>query len=359
MFSRRNEDTEILVTTGGPFGRKVLVNFIKVGNSFIIIPTGSWIRDIEIFPYLQVNGEIFKVHFEEIGKYKESFISKYGDHHYNTYFSQCENAIVMEQYDGKVSYGYETIGRYFDSISGDYIEEVSSNKTQKMMRNRVMKILLKYVKDGDSVLDLGSGPDSEILHTGKKISVTEVDLSEKALELSKSFERKGQMAIKYVLMRNIDDIKGEYNVIFSTFGFLNLETTDNVKKIIDEHLKENGYFIGSYMNKFGITDLVIALILGRGDYIREKVSGYLSPNYSRYGLISYPRGPDFLARIGIKTILMKKGIGSVLPPYNYKRLNNFIEKFIPVYRIDEILSSFPMMWAYSDFVIFIGKKVLS
>jgi ubiquinone/menaquinone biosynthesis C-methylase UbiE len=356
LFSEEDEPGELQVITGGLFGRKITLNFVTVNDGFAVIPTGKWIEDIKIFPVVSINGKIYEAEFKDLYLFKEVFIRKYGMEHYLKYFSGAEEAVLFKPYSGDGDYSYDAIGRYFDHISQHYIKGIQENKVQTLMRQTVIELLSKTISDGNTVLDLGSGPNSEILQIDKNISVTEVDVSNKMIEISKKNNVNPKMNVKYLLMRSIDDIEGQYDIIFSTFGFLNIESIKNIRKIINEHLKKGGYFIGTYMNKFCLTDVLLSLLMGKFEYIRERISGKLSANFSRYGILSFPRGPGFLREIGLDSIILKNGMCIILPPYNYIRLNRWIEKFPLIYQLDRILSQLPLVSEYSDFIMFIGKK---
>ncbi len=356
MYSEEYEPRELHVVTGGLFRRKIILDFINVKNGFVVIPTGIWIEDIRILPIVSINGKIYEAEFTNLSSFREVFIRKYGMEHYLKYFSTAEEAVLFKPYSGNRYYSYEVIGRYFDYISQQYIKGIQENKVQTLLRQTVVEMLSKMITDGNTVLDLGSGPNSEILQIDKNISVTEVDVSEKMIEISKRMNVNTKIDVKYLLMRSINDIKGKYDIIFSTFGFLNLEPIENIGKIINAHLKENGYFIGAYMNEFCLTDILLSLLTGRFRYIRERISGKMTANYSRYGIVSFPRGPNFLREIGLNSIILKNGMCTIIPPYNYIRLNRWLEKFPSIYRLDRALSQLPLVREYSDFIMFIGKK---
>ncbi len=356
MYSEEYEPRELQVVTGDLFRRKIILDFVNVKNGFVVIPTGIWIEDIRILPIVSINGKIYKAEFTDLSLFKEAFVRKYGMEHYLKYFSGAREAVLLKPYSGDGDYSYETIGRYFDYISQQYIKRIQENKVQILLRQAVVEMLSKMIMDGNTVLDLGSGPNSEILHIDKNISVTEVDVSEKMIEISKKMNINTKMDVKYLLMRSINDIKGQYDIIFSTFGFLNLESIENIRKITNSHLKEGGYFIGTYMNEVCFMDVLLSLLTGRFRHIRERISGKMTANYSRYGIVSFPRGPNFLREIGLDSIILKNGMCTIIPPYNYTRLNRWLEKFPSIYRLDRAFSQLPLVREYSDFIMFIGKK---
>ncbi|MEM4089585.1 MAG: class I SAM-dependent methyltransferase [Thermoplasmatales archaeon] len=337
----------------GPFRRTVEINFVKDGDSFIIIPTGSWAREISIYPYVRLDGAVLKASFDTLEKYGEMFRKKYGPEHFNRYFSKTNISIVLTPWKDQPGYTYEDLGKIFDIANENYISNVSANWVQLYMRDESLKLLRRYVKNGDRILDLGCGPMSEALSLGSDISVTEVDVSETALRESKKFRTKN---VDHILFNGPESISDVYDVIFSSYGFLNVEKKENVMAIIERNLKSGGVFVGSFLNKFGAMDIFLNAVLGRLTYCRQRVAGILPVNFSRYNILSYPREPNYLLDTGLVLKEERRGVCLITPPYNFTGLVNAFGDGLIVRRLDSFLCGLPLAWFFSDYVLFAYRK---
>ncbi|MEM0133797.1 MAG: methyltransferase domain-containing protein [Thermoplasmatales archaeon] len=345
------------LTIGGPFQRIVKVNFVRRDNKVIVLPTGQWLEDLKIYPYATLGGSHMKASFDVVGNYKESFIEKYGIEHFNRYFKDLNVAVILECCNDEPAYDNEVLGLIFDRVVDQYYDEINSNWIQRHMRERTTEMLEILTREGDKILDLGCGPDSEVLGIKKRVEITELDVSQAALKKSKEIHQLDGNKIEWVLMKGDKKVPGNYDIIFSSYGYLNVEDPRNIAEFLDTNLREGGYFIGSFMNRYGLLDLLLSLLQNRRNYVRERVTGRLTVNDSRYNSLSYPRKPTCFNRLkGMKSRYMG-GVCTIIPPYNYKRLVNLGSKigFLPF--LDKLVGRMPLLWAGSDYVLFAYQKV--
>ncbi|MGC8562397.1 MAG: class I SAM-dependent methyltransferase [Thermoplasmata archaeon] len=329
---------------------------MKKEQKTIILPTGNWIKELEIYPYATMDGAKVKASFEAVDNYKELFINKYGIEHFNRFFKDVNSVAVLEPRGGEPGYDSKMLGLIFDLVVDQYYDEINSNWIQRYMRERTAEILERYAKDGDNILDLGCGPNSEVLGIRKRVKTTEVDVSKAALKMSKEMHGGNKNGIEWVLMEGDGKVSGNFDIIFSSYGYLNLENPNNVADLLDKNLKKGGYFIGSFMNRYGLLDLLLSLLQNRRSYIRERIGGRLTVNYSRYNSLSFPRTPTFFERLGGVKKMYLRGVCIIIPPYNYKRLVNFGNNIGFLSFLDRIIGRIPLLWSGSDYIVFVYQK---
>lgn len=327
------------------------------GGKIIVIPTGEWLREVEIYPFINFEGRTYSVNFITVKEIENEFIRKYGENHFNRYFMNSSTAIMLENLAEPPEVNYDTIGKIFDMVAPKYSHKVGTNWVQHLMRERSAALLREYIRPGDRILDLGSGPDSEIFKVKGMRSVTEVDVSKSSLRIAEDYH--GRDSVNYLLLRDLEEISGEYEIIFSTFGYLNIEKKENLERIVERNLKEGGILVGAFLNKFGLMDTALNTMLLRWSYVKEKMRGKLSVNYSRYGMISYPRSPSFVNEIkGLRPEYVS-GICLILPPYYFSRLVKFSEKIAIIGKIENLMLRFPFLWRGADYILFVSRKVKS
>ena len=356
LSSKKSSDFSIRLTIGGPYQRELELNYVTKDEKIIVIPTGEWIEELKIFPYARVNSVNLRASLVGIDDYVGLFVDKYGQEHFHRYFSGCAEVVLFEPVQGEPKYDSDILGAVFDSITDKYFEELNSNWVQKYMREQTVRVLERYARDGSTILDLGCGPDSEVLRIHKKIYTTEVDVSEAALKKSREIHEKDGKDIRWILQRNNSEFLGNYDIVFSSYGYLNIETLPSVAHLLDTNLKVGGLFIGSFMNRYGLFDLLLSLFQGRGKYIGERISGRLTVNDSRYNTISFPRAPGYFDELKGMKHRYRRGVCTILPSYNYKRLIVLAERSGFMGLLDELIGSFPLIWAISDYVIFVYEK---
>ncbi|MEM3313140.1 MAG: class I SAM-dependent methyltransferase [Thermoplasmatales archaeon] len=351
LYSGREFSIELEI--GGPFMRVIETNFVKDGESIVIIPTGNWLHELAIYPYVRLGETVMKATVSTDTRYIEMFKEKYGLEHFSRYFSKARESIVLTPCGSEPGYNYDHLGKIFDIANENYISAVKENWVQLYMRRETLRLLKRYANKGDRILDLGCGPMSEVLSLGDDFLITEVDVSERALSEAR---KTGRSNVNYILFRGPESISGIYDIVFSSYGFLNTEGKENVISILEKNLRPGGIFIGSFLNKFGAMDILLNFVLGRFDYCRQRISGFLPVNFSRYNLLSYPRSPSYLLDSPLLTKEERRGICLISPPYNFTRLVKILGKLRIIENLDRVLSGLPLVWAISDYILFAYRK---
>ena len=356
LSSKKSSNFDLKITIAGPYQRDLKLNYVTKNEKIIVIPTGGWIEELRLFPYARMNSTTLKASFDGVKDYAKLFVDKYGQEHFDRYFNGCNETVLFEQVEDEPKYDSQILGAVFDRTIDRYLAETNSNWVQKYMREQTARVLDRYARDDNSILDLGCGPDSETLRIQRRVDVTEIDVSEIALKRSREIHEKDGNNIRWILQRNNSEFHGVYDIVFSSYGYLNIESLPTIARILDDDLKVGGFFIGSFMNRYGMLDLLLSLFQNRGKYIRERVAGWLTVNDSRYNTISFPRTPDFFDKLKGMRNQYRRGVCSILPPYTYKRLIELAERLRFVRFLDELVGDFPLIWAVSDYVIFVYKK---
>lgn len=356
LYSEKYNDRSIRLTIGGPFQRELRLNFVESEGKIIVIPTGEWVDELKIYPFAKVGSTYLRAYFENIGNYANLFTDKYGKEHFDRYFKGVESIVVFQPTDGEPEYNLDILGKIFDRVVDDYIVEIQSNWVQRYMREQTTRLLNEYATDGCSIIDLGCGPNSEVFSLGKRVRLTEVDASEVSLRRSKEMHPKAEADVKWILAEGNENFSETYDIVFSSYGFLNLEDPKKIVNILNYNLKNGGYFIGSFLNKYGLLDLFLNFVQGRGGYVRERISGKLTANYSRYNSLSFPREPGFFDTLDGMERVSRAGVCSIIPPYNYKKLISMASKLDFIKRIDSAVGHLPILWSCSDYIIFAYRK---
>ena len=132
---RKNRDFSADLVILGPFQRTLKVNFVVKGQKTVLIPTGRWIMDLEIYPYASLNGVKMKGSFEAADNYKDLFKSKYGSEHFNRFFKDASRVVVLEPFDNDPGYDRRILGLIFDQVVEQYYEEINSNWIMQFTQN--------------------------------------------------------------------------------------------------------------------------------------------------------------------------------------------------------------------------------
>ena len=132
---------------------------------------------------------------------------------------------------------------YYENNSDSFV-----NSTKDVKFNKMQNMLLKYLKKGSHILDLGcgSGRDSKaFLEQGYK--VTSVDGSKKLCKIASKYI--GQTVIYSTFQEFKSDIK--FDGIWACASLLHVEYNElkEVMKSLSDNLKVNGYFYLSF--KYG------------------------------------------------------------------------------------------------------------
>lgn len=128
----------------------------------------------------------------------------------------------------------------------------------------VVDVALKYINNGDNVLDLctGSGCLAVALKKNSEINITASDISNSALKIAKKNAQSNNAEINFIQSNMFDKIKGGFNVIVSNPPYIQTEEI----KLLDKEVK--------------LYDPIIALDGGKDGLrfykiIKENIKNYL------------------------------------------------------------------------------------
>lgn len=352
------EDEAITITIPGNPGRKIKALFVEKDGQIAIIPTGKWIEPVIAANSAIVNGLRYTITLVEVESVIQGFINKYGKERINRYFSGSSNAILLskvtkaDRYDGVAS-----TSRYFDFIAGKYESEVNGNPIQAYMRSITVEALRKHAKKGFRILDIGCGTMMETRQLAGECFVTGIDTSALMLDEARSsidpenLDRVEFLKVGTELKQDV----GNFDIIFSSFGYLESSNLEQFLDYAESHLSEGGRIIFTLWNRLGLMDILLSIATLKLGYLGRKLVSRGDITVSRYPLPVHPRLPRNTSR---KTLRMEEvsGICIILPPYNYIGLGRVLMNHDTFSRLDRMLSRLPLFRYLGDFSLLVMAR---
>ena len=357
-MSLKKSDFYMEVQLPDPYFSIKLVNYIKEGDGFHIIVTGEWKRKLKNCGYATVNGQIYSISEEKIDALIPSFEKKYGTNHLELHNMYSGTAYNLERTDRHRRNRYEILEVEFDEVSENYENTVKSNPIEAYMRKITSDILSKMVHDGMNILEIGCGTLIEASAIKSNVYLTCAEISDEMI-------RRAQEKSKLIKQVNLETLKvstgylkteKKYDVIFTTFGYLDLEETETIEATLKENLKTDGIFIGAYWNRFGLMDIVISALLGRYKYVKQKIAGMVLPDLSRFTTATMPKGPFVFSGLEGFSEIKRFGLCTIIPPYNFNKVAKKLAKKRLLFAIDKVVSSLPIIKNFGDYVVVVLKR---
>lgn len=350
-MSWKEDDYSLSITTPYPFLRRIEVNFVINRGKTFIIAVGDWRMDIGLIPMVFIDGQGFVAERTDTEPALKLFLGKYGQFHLDKYFKGEIAAYSLSP--GLIDYNVKSVvAKVFDDVAETYEQIIRENATQLHMRAISREILMKYYFAGAGILDLGAGVMLETGHLASTSKLTAVEGSFSLQELIRKQFEEGKPG-KVDIYGSVQDLleKGmEYDVIFSTFGYLEL---NNLKETLMEArklLKPGGVFLAGFWNSKGLLDGLLSLVQGKKEYFLEKRNGMVPAGQSKYNLAAYAhRISDFKNVQGLK-IREMRGICTIIPPYNYALSRRLSQRGL-IRKLDNFLGKLPIVNNFSDHVI--------
>lgn len=150
--------------------------------------------------------------------------------------------------------GLEETKRYYDENSGKEWERLERHPFEFIFTTYIMD---KYIKPGDSILDIGGGPGRYSIHYAKKgCKVTLVDLSDGNIELAKDKAKEQQVDFPMFAANCLDIGRmelGKYDHVFlmgPLYHLVNKEERVQAVKLAIDRLKLGGVLYCSFILDF-------------------------------------------------------------------------------------------------------------
>lgn len=354
MFSRGLKPLEL--KTPYPFYRRVLLDYVtKEGRTFVI-PTGEWIKELGKKPVLlDSSGSSYDLLPVPISMVNSLFKEKYGIVHVLRYFENAPEAkeLVPSKNAGENKYG---LREYFNSVAGAYEDSITGNPVQLYMRNISTKVLSEYAGTGQKVLDLGCGIMLESIIIAEKVDLSCADVSDEMLKIARSRWSGGKNVQFYETTQGLEGVPGVYSLIFCTYGLLELVRSSTLRNFLDNHLTSGGLFIGTFWNRFGMQDNMLALLKGNFSYLKEKLSGQLSGGLGRYPLYTELKDYRKVLPKDDYEIVETDGICVLTPPYNYLRLSQNRRLIEALSNLDRAVSGMGVFRSIGDYTLVVARK---
>ncbi len=352
------ENEALTITLPCNQGRKVNALFVEKDGQIAVIPNGEWKEAVIAANSAIVNGLRYTVTPVEVGSVIQEFIEKYGEERIIRYFHGSSNALLLKIANKADHYdGVDLTSRYFDLIAGKYESEVNSNPVQVYMRSITGEALRKHAKKGFRVLDIGCGTMMESRQLVGDCFVTGMDAS--ALMLDKARGSIDPLNIDRVEFLKVgaelkQDI-GKFDVIFSSFGYLESSNLEQFLTYAESHLSDEGKIIFTLWNRIGLMDILLSIATLKLGYLRRKLVSRRDIPGTRYPLPVHPRLPRNTSG---KTLRLEEvsGICVIFPPYNYTRLGNSLLNHRALVRLDRILSRLPLFRYLGDFSLLVMAR---
>jgi ubiquinone/menaquinone biosynthesis C-methylase UbiE len=246
----------------------------------------------------------------------------------------------------------------------------AANTIIQYKRQRVRNLVLKYLPEGSSILELNSGTGEDAVFFAQQGSyhVHATDISVGMQDVLK------QKIINYGLQKNISTElcsftqlhllknKGPYDLIFSNFGGLNC--TNELEKVLNSFenlLNPNGIIILVIISKFCLWE---SLLLFKGKF-KTATRRWFSSNGTKAHIIGqYFRcwyyTPFYITRQLKKTfsVLSVEGLCSLVPP---SYIENFAQEYPVSFRIlkeweNRLKGKWPWKYIGDYFIISIKRK---
>lgn len=264
-----------------------------------------------------------------------------------------------------------TVRAYYDSNPQGEWNRLDEHPFEFALTTHMMD---RYVKPGDSVLDIGGGPGRYSLYCAQKgCAVTLVDLSSANVALAREKAKELGVSIT-ALEKNCLELEelglGEFDHVFLMGPLYHLtEESDRISavRIALRHLKKGGNLYCSFILDFAgiIFDMkngpgILPVDLGNPNAIRLIDSvinggGYSGPGFTNVFFISQGRIEPFMAQFGLEKLHLFGQEGILAP--NEKQILTFPEEERALWiDIAKRFLELPELLAFSEHAMFIGKK---
>jgi len=262
----------------------------------------------------------------------------------------------------------ERTKKAFNKASAGYDTDENSNPILKWMRGIVHTVYLKYLNEGDEILELNSGTGIDAVYLAEHgMKVISTDISDSMINIIKEKTRtlglEDKISAENLSFSRICEIKSNnFKAVLSNFGGLNcINEFSGLSSDIYEKLETGGYFIAVVMNKFCPWEIFYYLLKLdiKNAFRRFKKAGVDAiingEKVRTYYFSPYEFGRIFEDKFCVKKIYT---LGNYTPPPYligiYNRLKPLSSIFI---KIDNLFKGVPVYNYFGDhFIIIMQKK---
>ncbi len=246
----------------------------------------------------------------------------------------------------------------FDKAAHSYDGDFSETSVGKAQRGQVWKILDKELTKNTSLdileLSCGTGLDAVFMaQKGHKVLATDIsgEMIRKAEE--NTGKREIDLSFRVMDIRDIGDVEGTYDLIFSNFGGLNCldkNELQNALKLAQEKLKDDGKLIFVLISNFCFMETLYFSVTFRfKKAFRRRKSRQIARLGDEEIELFYYSVKEFDELLGEKHT-KRIGIGNFVPPsYMDKHIPKFLINFLN--RIDRALLHLQWSSRWSDHVL--------
>ena len=353
-----NDEMNLEIELPEPYLSTYLVNYIKEDPRFYVIVTGEWGRKVKNCSFVYIHGEVYSAREENLDPLVELFRRKYGQEHIDRHSMSSGTGFVLEKIDKPSKNRYEILESEFDEVSKNYESTVRGNPVEVYMRDRTSNLLSSFAKDDMSILEIGCGTFMEAAAIRSRVRITCAELSNEMIVKARENCRSLDNIEVEMLKVSSGFVKTEkkYDIVFTTFGYLDLEKIETIEATLKENLKTGGIFIGAYWNRLGLLDLLISILLGRIKYVKQKIRGMVQPDFSRFTTATIPKNPMRFSKIQGFSLIKKLGVCTIIPPYNFIRVAKRLENNKALFGMDKLVSSIPLIKNFGDYIIVVLRR---
>ena len=258
---------------------------------------------------------------------------------------------------------YTELDLIFSEAASIYDKKILSNFININIRKIELKTLIEYTRGRNSVLEIGCGTAEEaskfILETGKKVTCLEI--SSGMIDFSTAKIRRLGISDNFMAVKgaasNIRSLGRSFDLIYSFNGALNTEPRiKETAEGIRDSLNHNGILIFSVRNRKCLGEILLYSILGKRENIRKRMeeTTYVEVVGNKIGSTYY--SPEEIRSIFKEfTLVKKKGLAIILPPYLAERVtSNFARQIISL--MGMLLSSIPIFSSLGDEILYVFRK---
>lgn len=332
-------DVEIILPPPAP--AVITANFVLDNGIVTVILTENRRRILERQRSLVIGGVTYSAVKCELRKATKAFLLKYGKEHMDRYFTGRKKTAykltpVTEDPTTSMAENIQ-----IELHPAQYSARIRQDAVQTHLRMVASDYLRKFMANGASILEIGCSNGYEINRAMKGfsgVSCVCADVSAEAILFAKENAPAGTYERIVEVSGNWNEVIGSFDIIYSTFGATDTSPLEKIASFAKNNLSRNGLFIGTVLNRFSVSDLLLSAMTGKNGYAGRRISGLIPAGQSRYPVPVLTRSVKEIRSNGILNLRAFRGISILFAPYNYRRINQVLIRVPFIKKLDETLS---------------------